>query len=189
MPGRLAKIFDRKQTDVQDRYKCLAGCAYTNTSLAAAERVSLFSSPSYVADSEQLARIMECPNAIQPSGTFHALAFQEAMKRGLSTQRMGLATQTKIHQFGKRKAASFNKNNPTKPPREYLGYIECTVRNVRALTNSSGSRFFGVFTTPENDPAHADIFLVVKVNEGDKLQIQRLFHQIFKLANLVPAPV
>ena len=188
MPGRLTTIFDRHKTKVEDRYTKIAACSYSNDALVEAERFAIFPDSSYVADDEGLARIIECPNAIRANGQFHALAFQEAMKRGLSTQRVNFIANEAIHKFGNWKADTFNKKNTSREPRNYLGFIVATAGDVRKLTNDCGGRFFGVFATPENNPEHADIFLITAVDEGDKLHIQRLFHHIFKVGDIVRAP-
>jgi len=188
MPGRLTEIFDRAATPVEDRCNRIVGCCYSNEALEAAEKFAIFKSSLPVDDQEGLARILECPNSVTTTGSYHAMAFQEAMKRGLSTQRVNLTNPERIHEFGRWKADAFNKRNEKRQPRTYLGYVVGLCAEVRKIRNSEGNRFFGVFATPENDAAHADIFLVLPVDEGDKLHIQRLFHKVFKVANMVGVP-
>ncbi|WP_152666435.1 hypothetical protein [Pseudomonas putida] len=186
MPGRLSVIFDKNQTAVEDRYTCIASCGYAGDQLVDAEHYPIFNGSVHVADEEGLARIMECPNGIDARGQFHALAFQESMKRGLSTQRISMTDEASIHQFGARKVKIYNDKPSTRKPRTYLGYIIGIAGEVRKLKNSQGARIFGVFATPENNSAHADIFVVASVDEGDKLAVQHMFHRVFKISSLVP---
>lgn len=185
MPVRLSRIFDQKQTKPEDRYTELSDCGYSGSALVDAENYKIFPRSSYVADEEGLARVMECPNGIGSQGQFHALAFQECMKRGLSTQRIMMTTEASIHEFGQKKTQIYNNKPTTKRARTYLGFIVGLAGHVRNITNAQGVRIFGVFSTPENHVAHADIFVVTEVDEGDKLAVQHRFHQIFKIDAIV----
>lgn len=181
MPHRLTEIFDLEKTPSEDRFNRIAACEYVVPVLIHAENYKIFETSTPIQDSENLARILESPNGVDPkTGTYAASAFMEATKRGISTQRTGMTTSSTIHEFGKSKMESHNSAHPEKP-RTYLGYTVGETSLFRNATAPDGRRLFGVFSTPEPEAAHADIFVVIKPDKGLKLAIQRVFYDAFKV--------
>jgi hypothetical protein len=185
MPHRLTDIFDLEKTPSEDRFNRIAACEYLVPVLIDAENYKIFETSTPIENSECLARVLESPNGVDlKTGTYSASAFMEATKRGISTQRTGMTTSATIHEFGKFKMDSHNIAYPAKP-RTYLGYTVGETSLFRNATAPDGRRLFGVFSTPEPEVAHADIFVVVKPDKGLKLAIQRVFYDAFKIEAMV----
>lgn len=179
MPQRLTKIFDERLTPVDERYAHISECSYQGTDLDSAERFEICEGSSYIEAHELLARVMERPSHVKADVMeFTGGAFLEARKRGLSVQQSSLTRPEEIHLFGSEKAKEKN--------REYLGFVEglCSLfRN--AFSPTDGRRLFGVFSTPlAENPSHADIFVIVVPNKGEKAAIQQVFYDAFNLASL-----
>jgi hypothetical protein len=186
MPQRLIDIFDLESTPAAERFKKLSACGYQGGELQAAELYKIFQNSSAIPDDEGLARAMESPSHVNPATRlFTDIAFSEAIKRGISVQRVSLTTSEKIHEFGREKIRVHNERNPTKP-RQYMGYVVGLCGVFRNAQSTDGRRLFGVFSTPEPTiQAHADIFVVIKPDPAEKLAIQRVFHDAFNMSRLV----
>ncbi|WP_143524235.1 hypothetical protein [Pseudomonas sp. 382] len=185
MPERLTEIFDLAITPSLERHAKIAACQYASPILEAAEEFRIFSESSSIANTEGLARILESPNAVEPdTGKYTASAFMEATRRGISTQRIGMTTERAIHEFGETRVSAHNEKSPEKP-RTYLGYTVGIVSMFRSATAPDGRRLFGVFSTPEPELEHADIFVVVKPDKALKMAIQRVFYDAFKIEQAI----
>lgn len=186
MPQRLTAIFDLEITPAADRFKKISACGFQGADLQAAELFKIFDMSSAIPDGEGLARAMESPSHVNPATRlFTDIAFSEAIKRGISVQRVSLTTNEKIHEFGVEKIRAHNDRNPTKT-RDYMGYVVGLCGVFRNAQSTEGRRLFGVFSTPEPTiQAHADIFVVIKPDPAEKLAIQRVFHDAFNMNRLV----
>ncbi|MDG9884089.1 hypothetical protein N7650_14715 [Pseudomonas sp. GD04058] len=187
MPARLKEIFDTGITPIEERQKKIAECNYIPPNLRIAEDYKIFQTSTPINNTEELARILEFPNGIEDleNGVYSAQAFMEATRRGISTQRLSMTTPLTIHAQGKLKSAEFNKLNPHRP-REYVGYTLGLVDLFRTALAPDGRRIFGVFSTPEPELAHADIFVILKPDKALKLAIQRVFHDVFRVDKIYP---
>lgn len=186
MPQRLTEIFDLGVTQAADRFKKISACGFQGAELQAAELFKIFEISSAIPDDEGLARAMESPSHVNPATRlFTDIAFSEAIKRGISVQRVSMTTNEKIHEFGVEKIRTYNEMNPTKP-RSYMGYVVGLCGVFRNAQSTEGRRLFGIFSTPEPAiQAHADIFVVIKPDPAEKLAIQRVFHDAFNMDRLV----
>lgn len=185
MPQRLTEIFDLEKTPSEDRFNRIAACEYVVPVLIHAEDFKIFESSTPIGNGESLARILESPNGVDPkTGTYAASAFMEATKRGISTQRTGMTTSSTIHEFGISKMENHNNAYPERP-RTYLGFTVGETSLFRNAVAPDGRRLFGVFSTPEPEAAHADIFVVVKPDKGLKLAIQRVFYDAFRVETMI----
>ena len=97
--------------------------------------------------------------------------FDDATSRGMSTDRLAYTTTRDIADRAIARAAKWNTDNPTKPPRTFHSIGKLAVDDVRSLTFESTQAFAIYDTALKTNVAHADICLVAASKEARSLRV------------------
>lgn len=107
-----------------------------------------------VKNEELITRQIFSPIHVDEAGNITPAAFNDAMNKGLSVNRLNYSSETEIHTAGERKA---ERDRIHAPERAYLGLVTASVSSIRSLTEGI-HRVFAIYDTAlSHDISHADV--------------------------------
>ena len=131
-------------------------------------------SPGRVANDEMVMRIVYVPLHIDPeSEELKPNAFDDALDKGLSVNRVQYADMNAIEKNAIKLAESLSQE---RTPREYQGYVEVNVADVRAEYEYQ-KRIFAVYDTAlegDQGQCHADVCALLSTNQHQELSKNNL---------------
>lgn len=145
-------------------------------------------SPGPVTDEENLIRHWLNPHHFDPqTGTLNPTAFDDASNKGLSVNRAGLVTLEEIQEVAQARIDEGAISNPTRAPRQLLGYSIFTAKEARSVyvtVPTPDTRAFGVYDTAKaDDLSHADVCQIASNAQGGRsarVQMRKLVNERFK---------
>lgn len=112
-------------------------------------------SPGPVANAETLARQIFTPHHIDvATGEVNAAAFSDAKDKGLSVNRVEHTTKADLVARGQQKAVAAQQAGKE---REFVGIIESSCADIRAIQSSGRRAFCVIDTALEDNTSHADV--------------------------------
>ena len=140
-------------------------------------------SPEPVRNDELLCRQLIQPIHFQDDGSVTPTAFDDAMNKGLSTDRLNLRDPDESRREGIARANQHNVDYPLKPRREFIALVQFSVADIRSISApNSSDRALAVYDTglPSN-PAHADVCFVIEKTPENK---RRIRSKLYDAANV-----
>ena len=149
-------IFFENEDIAQNKCKLLAE-NYDKTIEWEKLSVSDFS-PGVVDDLEIIARQIFTPIHVDENGEIKTAAFDDALNKGMSVNRLKYASENNIHQSGELKA---ERDRQIRPDRQYIGFIKTEVSTIRSV-HECDKRVCAVFDTALKDtPHHSDVCIIL----------------------------
>lgn len=140
-------------------------------------------SPGPVEDSEAICRQLLNPIHVDNDGIFTPTAFDDFMNKGLSTNRLQHKSLEAAQEDGRKRAEDFNKAFSDKPQRQLFGMAEFLTSHLRQVLDMNGARALGVYDTAKSDDtSHADVCMLVKLDEQSKRSVR---YKLFEIAKRV----
>lgn len=148
-----------------------------------AETLAVTDTPA-VDDSEKVARVLEHPIQVDLSKVdlardlyYTPSAFRDVYVRGLSIQRLSIASVDEVENFGRKRAEERGK--------KYLGITVANVAQIRTF-QQEGRSLLSVYATCMADfLAHADVFSHVTLTPAEKETVKYIFWELFDCRELV----
>lgn len=135
-----------------------------------------------VLDKEFIFRYVFSPIHIENDGTVKPAAFGDVENKGLSCDRSPISTaHNDIHERGVAQVENYNRENPLKPQRTYLGAVNAECKSIRQILKEDGSRAFAVYDTALiNNCDHVDVFhILLNTSPGSRKLLRKRLRDKF----------
>ncbi|MCU7833944.1 MAG: hypothetical protein KZQ83_01735 [gamma proteobacterium symbiont of Taylorina sp.] len=115
-------------------------------------------SPGVVDDNEFIARQIFTPIHVEENGEIKTAAFDDALNKGLSVNRLKCASEDNIHKSGELKAEH---DRQYRPDRQYIGFIKAEVSTIRSFWECEKRVYTAFDTALKDTPHHSDVCVIL----------------------------